>query len=247
MPVRYAILSDIHANEPALAAVLADAQVHGVGPGAVLCLGDIVGYGADPGPVVDLMLGYDALAVAGNHDHAAAGLLDLEWFNPFARAAAEWTADQLHPAQTRYLTGLPLVREHAGATLVHASPEDPGEWPYVVSPGDGARAFTAFSTAVCFIGHSHMPAVWIRYEDERVDFARGSVQLAIGPEARYLVNVGSVGQPRDGDPAAAYALWDLDAASVEIRRVPYDVMEARRRIHAAGLPLLLGNRLLHGR
>ncbi len=227
--------------------MLADARALGVGPGAVVCLGDIVGYGADPEAVVDLVLGYDAIAVAGNHDHAAAGLLDVEWFNPFARAAAEWTAERLHPAQSRYLSGLPLVREHLGAVLVHASPEDPEEWPYLVSPGDGVRAFAAFSTPLCFVGHSHLPAVWIRYDDGRVDFARGAARLTLGCEERYLINVGSVGQPRDGDPAAAYALWDLDAGSVEIRRVSYDAAEARRRIHAAGLPLLLGDRLLHGR
>ena len=227
--------------------MLADARALGVGPGAVVCLGDIVGYGADPEAAVDLVLGYDAIAVAGNHDYAAAGLLDVEWFNPFARAAAEWTAERLHPAQSRYLSGLPLVREHLGAVLVHASPEDPEEWPYLVSPGDGVRAFAAFSTPLCFVGHSHLPAVWIRYDDGRVDFARGAAHLTLGCEERYLINVGSVGQPRDGDPAAAYALWDLDAGSVEIRRVSYDAAEARRRIHAAGLPLLLGDRLLHGR
>ncbi|HLE42435.1 MAG TPA: metallophosphoesterase family protein, partial [Methylomirabilota bacterium] len=202
--------------------MLADARALGVGPGAVVCLGDIVGYGADPEAAVDLVLGYDAIAVAGNHDYAAAGLLDVEWFNPFARAAAEWTAERLHPAQSRYLSGLPLVREHLGAVLVHASPEDPEEWPYLVSPGDGVRAFAAFSTPLCFVGHSHLPAVWIRYDDGRVDFARGAAHLTLGCEERYLINVGSVGQPRDGDPAAAYALWDLDAGSVEIRRVSYD-------------------------
>jgi diadenosine tetraphosphatase ApaH/serine/threonine PP2A family protein phosphatase len=227
--------------------VLADLARSGVGVGGLLCLGDMVGYGADPELVVDMLLGYDAIAVAGNHDHAAAGLMDLEWFNPFARAAAEWTAGRLHPAQARYLTGLPLVREHAGATLVHASPRDPGEWPYLVAPRDGARAFPAFSTPFCFVGHSHLPAAWALGEDGRVDFARGAVRIDAHPGERYIVNVGSVGQPRDGDPMAAYALWDLDGGWVEIRRVPYDTAEARRRIHAVGLPLVLGDRLLHGR
>ena len=227
--------------------MLADLGRCGVGVGGVLCLGDMVGYGADPELVVDLLLAYDAVAVAGNHDHAAAGLMDLDWFNPFARAAAEWTADRLHPAQARYLTGLPLLRQHAGATLVHASPRDPGEWPYLVAPRDGARAFSAFTTPLCFVGHSHLPAVWALGPDGRVDFARGAVRVDMQAGERYLVNVGSVGQPRDGDPMAAYALWDLDEAWVEIRRVPYDAVEARRRIHAAGLPHVLGDRLLHGR
>jgi diadenosine tetraphosphatase ApaH/serine/threonine PP2A family protein phosphatase len=243
--VRYAILSDIHGNEPALRAVLAD--VRQVGVDRYVCLGDLVGYGADPAAVVDLLIGCDVMAVAGNHDHASAGLMDLDWFNPFARAAAEWTAAQLRSEQVRYLAALPLVREEAGATLVHASPLDPGEWTYLVSPRDGARVFPAFATPLCFVGHSHMPASWVCGEDRRVEFAPGPARLSLRPGRRYVVNVGSVGQPRDGDPAAAYAVWDLEAASVEVRRVGYDADEARRRIHAAGLPAILGDRLLRGR
>jgi len=225
--------------------VLADARALGVGPGAVVCLGDIVGYGADPELVVDLMLGYDALAVAGNHDHAAAGLLDLEWFNPFARVAAEWTAERLHPAQSRYLSALPFVREHLGATLVHASPEDPEEWPYLVSPGDGARAFAAFSTPLCFVGHSHLPAAW-SLGSSGPEFLPGAVELSLEAGRRYIVNVGSVGQPRDRDPRAAYALWDADRGRLAIRRVAYDVDTARRKILAGGLPRLLADRLPRG-
>ncbi len=223
------------------------ADLRRVGVDRLLCLGDVVGYGADPEIVVDLMVGYDAIMVAGNHDHAAAGLMDLEWFNPFARAAAEWTAEQLRPEQSRHLAALPLVQEHAGATLVHASPRHPGDWAYLVTAADGARVFDAFTTPLCFVGHSHLPAVWVRGETGRVDFASGGARVTPRPGARYVVNVGSVGQPRDGDPAAAYAVWDLEEPSVEIRRVPYEVAEARRRIHAAGLPALLGDRLLRGR
>lgn len=243
--MRYAVLSDVHGNEPALEAVLAD--VRRVGVDRLLCLGDLVGYGADPGPVVDRLVAHDAVAVAGNHDHASAGLMDLEWFNPFARAAAEWTAGRLRPEQQRYLAGLPLVREEAGATLAHASPRDPGEWPYLVSARDGARAIGALSTPLGFVGHSHMPAVWIARADGRVEFVPGTQRLLPQPEERYLVNVGSVGQPRDGDPAAGWVLWDLAVPAIEIRRIPYDAEEARRRIHAAGLPRILGDRLLRGR
>ncbi len=225
--------------------MLADGRRLGVD--RFLCLGDLVGYGADPVVVVDLMVGQDAVMVAGNHDHAAAGLLDLEWFNPFARAAAEWTAGQLRPEQSRLLATLPLVAEHAGATLVHSSPRNPGEWTYLVTAADGARVFGTFATSVCFVGHSHLPAAWVLGETRRVEFASGPLRLALQPGTQCVINVGSVGQPRDGDPAAAYAVWDLDAGSVEIRRIAYDVAEARRRIHAAGLPQLLGDRLLRGR
>jgi diadenosine tetraphosphatase ApaH/serine/threonine PP2A family protein phosphatase len=221
--------------------------VRQVGVDRYVVLGDLVGYGADPGTVVDTLRGCEPMAVAGNHDHASAGMMDLDWFNPYARAAAEWTAGQLRAEQIRYLAELPLVREEAGATLVHASPLDPGEWTYLVSARDGARVFPAFATSLCFVGHSHVPATWVRGEDERVTFAPGPAQLTLRPGHRYVINVGSVGQPRDGDPAAAYAVWDLEAASVEVRRVGYDADEACRRIHAAGLPKILGDRLLRGR
>jgi diadenosine tetraphosphatase ApaH/serine/threonine PP2A family protein phosphatase len=225
--------------------VLADLSTAGVD--GLLCLGDLVGYGADPDRVVEAVARRESVVVAGNHDHASAGLVALDWFNPFARAAAEWTAAKLTPDHSRYLAGLPLVLEHAGATLVHSSPHSPAEWPYLVTAADGAAAFEAFTTRLCFVGHSHLPAVWTLREDGGVGFQPGGGRTTLAAGQRYIVNVGSVGQPRDGDPAAAYALWDLDAGAVEVRRVAYDALEARRRIHAAGLPRLLGDRLLHGR
>lgn len=212
----------------------------------LLCLGDLVGYGADPGPVADAVAARATVVVAGNHDRAAAGVMGLDWFNPYARRAAEWTAERLTVAQSRYLATLPLVVEHAGATLVHASPRDPQEWAYVVSAADGMEAFSAFTTPLCFIGHSHLPTVWILREHGGVAFRPGSGKVGLVAGERYLINVGSVGQPRDGDAAAAYAVWDLEAGSVEIRRVGYDARESRRRIHEAGLPRVLGDRLLHG-
>jgi diadenosine tetraphosphatase ApaH/serine/threonine PP2A family protein phosphatase len=218
-----------------------------VGADHVVCLGDLVGYGADPGPVVDALQARDPLVVVGNHDCASVGLADLEWFNSHARRAAEWTAGQLAPDQARYLAGLPLLLEHEEATFVHASPRSPSEWPYLVSADDGAEAFSAVRTRLAFVGHSHVPAVWAFAPDGGVRFRRGGGGTRLDPEARYLLNVGSVGQPRDGDPDAAYAVWDREASTVEIRRVPYDVAEARRRIHAAGLPRILGDRLLRGR
>jgi len=225
--------------------VLADAD--GLGVDRLVCLGDLVGYGADPGVVVDRVASRNAIVVAGNHDHASVGLADLEWFNPHARRAAEWTADRLDRGQARFLSGLPLVLEHTGATLVHASPLNPAEWPYLLSLAEGVEAFGSVETPLCFIGHSHVPAVWTFRSAGRVVFRRGGGQTLLQAGERYLINVGSVGQPRDGDPDAAYAVWDLEASLVEVRRVPYDAAEARRRIHAAGLPRILGDRLLGGR
>jgi len=206
----------------------------------------VVGYGADPGPCLDELVARAAGVVAGNHDRAAVGLTDLAWFNPYARAAAEWTAERLSPAQARYLEELPLTAEVGEATLVHASPRNPEAWQYIISLRDGERAFGHFSTRLGFIGHSHLPGVFV-LGPEGVAHRPGPGRTSLEPGRRYLINVGSVGQPRDADPRACYAIYDPEAAEVEIRRVPYDVVAARAKILAAGLPRLLGDRLLYGR
>ena len=241
--MRYAILSDIHANAEALRAVLDDARPRA---DAVLCLGDVVGYGADPEACIDLVATTCAAVVAGNHEYAVAGLLDLAWFNPWARAAAEWTRERLDDDARAWLASLPLVRDVADATLVHASPAHPEEWEYLVSPDDGHAVFGAFVTRLCFVGHSHLPRAWAQGSWGRAHDATPA-ELALEPGCRYLVNVGSVGQPRDRDPRAAYALWDLDARRVSIPRVAYDVAAARAKIVAAGLPRFLADRLADGR
>jgi diadenosine tetraphosphatase ApaH/serine/threonine PP2A family protein phosphatase len=240
--VRYAILSDIHGNLPALRAVLADADGRA---DAVLCLGDTVGYGAEPLACVELMAERAALVVAGNHEHAVAGLLELTWFNRYARTAAEWTQEQLDDDHRAYLGRLPLTAEVGDATLVHASPRHPEEWDYLVTAEDGFEAFGAFATRYCFVGHSHVPGVW-SLGSAGPDHEAGAADITAVHGRRYIVNVGSVGQPRDRDARAAYALWDAEAGRVVIRRVAYDVVTARARIEAAGLPRFLADRLASG-
>jgi len=241
--VRYAILSDVHGNLEALRAVLADARERSDG---ALCLGDVVGYGADPGPCVDLVAERCESVIAGNHERAVTGQIGLDWFNPWARTAAEWTRTRLTADAQAWLAALPLVREVADATLVHASPAHPEEWEYLIAPEDGFAAFGAFATRVCFVGHSHLPRAWAQGSwGHDHDAVPSTVALQAG--SRYIVNVGSVGQPRDRDPRAAYAIWDLDRRCVEIRRVTYDVAAARAKILAAGLPRLLAERLVEGR
>ncbi|HSE92627.1 MAG TPA: metallophosphoesterase family protein [Methylomirabilota bacterium] len=241
--MRYAILSDVHGNLEALQAVLADARERADG---YLCLGDVVGYGADPGPCVELVAEHCEGVVAGNHERAVTGMASLDWFNPWARAAVEWTRARLSPEAHAWLAALPLVREAADATLVHASPVQPEEWDYLVSSEDGFAAFGAFATRVCFVGHSHLPRSWAQGSwGHEHDAEPGTVTLEAG--CRYIVNVGSVGQPRDHDPRAAYAVWDLDARRVEIRRVLYDMPAARAKILGAGLPRFLADRLADGR
>lgn len=241
--MRYAVLSDIHGNLEALRAVLADAE--GLAD-AVLCLGDTVGYGADPGPCLELLAGRGALAVAGNHDWAVAGRVDLDWFNPYARAAAEWTRERLDDDQRAWLGALPLTREVEDATLVHASPAAPEEWDYLISEADGFAALGAFASRLCLVGHSHIPAVWSAGSWGR-RHVRSPDEVRLDPGSRHLVNVGSVGQPRDGDARAAWALWDLEARRITVRRVIYDHPAARRKIVEAGLPRILGDRLAAGR
>ena len=240
--MRYAVLSDIHGNLEALEAVLADAEAR---TDVVLCLGDVVGYGADPEACMELIASRAAATVAGNHEHAVAGLLDLDWFNDSARAAAEWTRERLDEDHRSYLAALPLQAEVGDATLVHASPERPEEWDYLVSAQDGFAAFPAFTTRLCFVGHSHLPAAW-SLGSSGPGFVPGAVELSLEPGRRYIVNVGSVGQPRARDPRAAYALWDVERGRLAIRRVAYDVDTARRKILAGGLPRLLADRLPRG-
>jgi diadenosine tetraphosphatase ApaH/serine/threonine PP2A family protein phosphatase len=240
--VRYAILSDIHGNLDALQAVLADATPR---VDALICLGDVVGYGPDPGPCLELMAERAVVLVAGNHEHGVAGRLDLDWFNTYARAAVEWTRARLDGDHRHYLGGLPLTADLDDATFVHASPREPEEWEYLVSAEDGFEAFASFATRLCFVGHSHRPAVWA-LGSWGPEFLPGGFDLAVEVGRRYIVNVGSVGQPRDRDCRAAYAIWDVGARRIAGRRVAYDVAAVRRKIARAGLPAFLADRLAVG-
>ena len=240
--MRYAILSDIHGNLEALEAVLTDASTRADG---VICLGDVVGYGPDPVPCLELMAERAMALVAGNHEHGVAGLLDLDWFSSYARTAVEWTRIHLGDDHRRYLTALPLTGELGDATIVHASPGEPAVWDYLISPDDGFAAFGGFRTRLCFVGHSHRPAVW-SLGSWGPDFRGGALDVTIDAGRRYIVNVGSVGQPRDRDWRAAYAIWDVEARRIVGRRVDYDVAAVRRKIARAGLPAFLADRLVVG-
>ena len=242
--IRYAVLSDIHGNLEALTAVLDHLSVRGAD--AILCLGDVVGYGADPIPCVEKLADREARLIAGNHEYGTTGRLDLRWFNPYARAAALWTASRLDDAHRTFLAGLPPALEVEDATLVHASPRNPEDWDYLISAEEGFEAFSAFTTRLCFVGHSHRPAAWsLGSSGPEFDPLPETVRFESG--RRYIVNVGSVGQPRDGNARACYAVWDLDAGGVSLHRVPYDIARARAKILNAGLPRFLGDRLVDGR
>ena len=246
--MRYLILSDIHANIDALETVLAAAA--GTWD-RVMVLGDLVGYGAEPNAVVDRVRALDPIAVIrGNHDKAGSGLDDGSSFNNVARMAAFWTLEALTPANRDYLRALPQgpVTIDETVEICHGAPFD--EDHYIFDGDDAARALDAMTRQVCLFGHTHLPVVFRRSEDAFDGIMpEGSEPLTV-PIVNgldYLVNVGSVGQPRDGDPRAAFGIYDADARSLVLRRVAYPVDAAQRRILNAGLPPSLANRLAIGR
>ena len=240
--MRLAIVSDIHGNLEALEAVLADLEKRSCD--RMICLGDFVGYGASPNECTEKLRPLIAGAVIGNHDAAAIGKLRLTYFNVDAAEAARWTDAQLTPENRDYLLGLPYRIQEDGALLVHASPTEPEGWHYVLSTGDAAEEMKSYPDPVCFIGHSHVAGAFERSETG-VRYTRDS-ELRFQPGRRYLVNVGSVGQPRDGDPRAAYVVWDRESGTLVHHRVGYDIDSAGRRIVQAGLPQFLADRLQWG-
>jgi diadenosine tetraphosphatase ApaH/serine/threonine PP2A family protein phosphatase len=238
----HAIVADVHGNLEALETVLADLER--IRPDSIQCLGDFVGYGASPNECMARLLPMIENAVAGNHDLAACGRIDLRYFNASAAAAARWTDESLTPPHRRYLEELPLEAEWRGALLVHASPAAPEEWRYVLSPEAATAEMEATRFDLCFIGHSHFPGVF-DLNGPRVRYTRAA-EVALQAGHRYLVNVGSVGQPRDGDPRAAYLLYDEAARTLRHVRLEYDLEGAMRRIRDAGLPPFLAERLQWG-
>ena len=244
--MRYLILSDLHANVHALDAVLVDAAATGCD--RILCLGDLVGYGADPAAVVDRMFALDDVVfVRGNHDKVCAGLEPADTFNEVARRSIEWTRDVLTPDRLARLAGLPQGPRQVEDALeiCHGTPFD--EDYYVFDVADAERALAAAGAPICLYGHTHVPAVFTAADfPVRPDPARPDV-LHLAAAGSVLVNVGSVGQPRDGDPRAAYGVIDLETRTLELRRVTYDVAAAQRRILEERLPEWLAERLSLGR
>src|SRR5437762_10082424 len=240
--MRFAIFSDVHANLEALEAVLADARdnkcTHFV------CLGDVVGYNANPHECVDRVRELDCPIVKGNHDEQASLVESSRDFNEIAEAAIQWTRDNLTAEDKDWLRDLKLQRQVRDFTIVHATLDTPGQWGYVFNNLDAAASFTYQHTTVCFYGHTHVPMVFIRDENvrrERVEHVR------IEPAKKYFINMGSVGQPRDGNWRAAYCIYDTENNLVQQFRVKYDLAAVQKKIAEAGLPRLLAERLAIGR
>ncbi len=240
--MRFAIFSDIHSNLEALEAVLADARARDCTH--FVCLGDVVGYNANPHECVELVRELDCPLVKGNHDEQASQAESSRDFNEMAEQAIEWTRKKLTEDDKEWLRGLRLQRQVRDFTIVHATLDTPEQWGYVFNNLDAAASFTYQHTAVCFFGHTHVPMAFIR--DEGVKRVRIE-QLRIDPTKKYFINTGSVGQPRDADWRAAYCIYHIDKNVVEQRRLKYDLAAAQKKIIEAGLPRLLAERLAVGR
>ncbi len=232
--MRIAILSDIHSNLAALEAVIQ--KMDDLGISTAWCLGDIVGYGPFPNECVEIVRTRCSLVVSGNHDSGVVGVTPVEDFNEYGLRAIYWTRGALGAEHLEYLRRLPLSVAQGSCTLVHSSPFEPSEWHYLHSVRGLAKDFRAFTTRLCFIGHTHVPVVI--GEDGTVN--------RFTAKGRYIINVGSVGQPRDGDPAAAFGVYDSDADSYEPFRVPYAIEKTADAIQKAGLPEYLARRLYRG-
>lgn len=245
--MRYLIISDIHANFTALEAVLEDAGELGKDFDFVWCLGDVVGYGPDPNECVDRVRSFPHLCLAGNHDWAALGRLDVRTFNADARKAVTWTRETLTEENLAYLEALPTTFVLGDFTLAHGSPREP-VWEYILDPLIASLNFPHYQTPFCLVGHTHTPVTFELLND------KGECQ-PVPPNyhkevrlngKRKIINPGSVGQPRDSDPRAAYSILDMDRMTWEHRRIPYDIDDVQARMRSYDLPERLITRLEHG-
>ena len=240
--MRFAIFSDIHANLEALEAALEDAHEHNCRH--FVCLGDVVGYNANPHECVKRVRDLDCPIVKGNHDEQASLIESSRGFNELAERAIQWTRDHLTAEDKIWLRDLRLQRQVRDFTIVHATLDTPAQWGYVFNNLDAAASFTYQHTTVCFFGHTHIPMAFIRHDGVR----RVSTELLrIETGKKYFINTGSVGQPRDGNWRAAYCIYDVENNVVEQRRVKYKLATAQKKIVKAGLPPLLAERLAIGR
>ena len=240
--MRFAILSDIHANLEALDATIADAKENECTH--FVCLGDIVGYNANPHECVERVRALECPVVRGNHDEHASLDSSNRDFNELAERAINWTRENLTKADRAWLLGLRLTRQVREFTIVHATLDTPSQWGYVLNNLDAVASFTYQHTTLCFFGHTHVPIAFVRADGvNRVKMDR----ITIEDGKKYFINAGSVGQPRDGDWRAAYCIYHCEKNFVELRRVKYDVASAQKKVRQAGLPERLADRLAYGR
>ena len=242
--MRYAVISDIHSNLEAFKAVMDSLSKDRIDK--YICVGDVVGYGADPSMCIKLLKSLDAeVLIAGNHDWGVLDLLDLEYFNDYAKAAILWTKNMLGQEEKEWLKKFKIEYEGKEFALVHGTLNEPKEFHYILDENDAIHTFRLMSAPVCFVGHSHVAGIFL--SDEGVASSVSEQKVLIDAAKKYVVNVGSVGQPRDGDPRASFAIYDSEKKEVQINRVEYDIKSAQKKILDAALPERLAARLAEGR
>jgi len=240
--MRYAVIADIHANLEAFEVVLNDAKEQRCTH--YCCVGDVVGYNANPKECLDIVRSMGMPCVKGNHDEYCSSQEDLEGFNPHAAEAVNWTRKQLSEDDRKWLRELKYVRLVASFTVVHATLDGPQRWGYVFDRLAAAASFTYQNTSVCFFGHTHVPMAFVR---DSVVRGGSYSRFHVEPGKKYFVNVCAVGQPRDGNPRAGYVVYDLNEQTIELRRLDYDIAKAQKKILEAGLPQRLADRLAVGK
>ncbi|MBN2208292.1 MAG: metallophosphoesterase [Candidatus Coatesbacteria bacterium] len=244
------IISDVHGNLEALQAVLDDIEDNSSSKDRIVSLGDMVGYGPDPNECIELTQKRAAVSILGNHDYGVLGLTDINLFNTAAREAIVWTKENLTRESEKALLALKdkVVVEEGVGTFTHASPYQPTEWHYLITYGIAKLAFAALRTPLCFVGHSHQPIFVLEAPDTSISVIHPEDQpeITYTLESKYIINVGSVGQPRDGVNKACYVVWDDETHTVSVRRVAYDFRETQKRIFAEQLPIANAMRLESG-
>jgi diadenosine tetraphosphatase ApaH/serine/threonine PP2A family protein phosphatase len=241
--MRIAVISDVHANLEALTAVMHNIEKSNIE--RVFFLGDIVGYGVDPNKCIRLICDLCEIKLLGNHDYVAMGLQGADQFNVMAKESIMWTQKMLKRKSVERMSDFDMEATFLDYYMTHASPEDPSDWNYLFSESDAARGFERFTQSVCFVGHSHIPGVFVMRPDGTIGMQTPD-SFTVSPDHRYIVNVGSVGQPRDGNRDACYVIVDTNESNFEFRRVPYDLSTAQNKMRKAQLPEFLITRLESG-
>lgn len=241
--MKFAIISDVHGNLEALESVFRDIEKQGAEK--IHFMGDAVGYGCNPNRCVEAINKFCDIKLLGNHDYAALGLETTESFNPAARDSMNWTRQNIKEDTITILSDFELDSNFLDFHLVHASPGSPDEWRYLLTLDSARSAFEEFAQSVCLVGHSHLPTCFIRDDQDNID-QRTRSSINLDKDNRYIINVGSVGQPRDNDPRACYLLVDTEAGTGAYRRVEYDIKITQEKMRDASLPTFLIDRLAMG-
>ena len=242
--MRYGIFSDVHSNLEALEAVINAYKYEAIDK--YLCVGDVVGYATNPNECIEKVKHLAMITVAGNHGWGSVDKIGLGYFTPNAKKGVFWTRQNLEEESRYFLEALKLTYQNEDLTLVHGTLDNPQEFKYLTDGYLAQESFKLLETRICFVGHTHKPGTFIQEETGLIGYARDTL-IRIKDEFKYMVNVGSVGQPRDRNPQAAYCIYDTDKKEVQIKRINYDIEAARKKIISAGLPQYLGDRLLVGR